>query len=1169
MTAFSLHAYQNRLIAVCWEFLDDRGYPKTDHLLFTVRLLPKLRLVLLGWAVLAYAPVCLAVARLPLDVWRSQVANTRGLAENNVPLAYNTARRLLSDIPAAAMPADRVRALNLLARTEAYMAKTADAQQHARQALAQAEHDGDLIGQAEAQLNLFFTAVYSGHIDAMLTAAKDSVELLKGADRPDLLGEALLRMAMMYHRYDMLQQAMEMAMQSMDIARSTRDPRALMYAYQGLAFAYRSGGHFDLAAENYTYMREQARLAGSKMLEGEAMLGLAVEQSRQGDLRAAEHLARGALALERSTGAPFNQNGAMYTVADLLRQQGQYVAALALLDEMLELNTRYANPLSQWYGLTARSTTFQAMGNLAAARADAERSATLAKQIGIPLYIGESSKRLAAVAAANGDFASAYELTLKANELAARASRDKLGTQTLELAQRYKAESKQREIDELTRRNREQSDELRLHALQDRWVWTVAGGGGAVLVGLAFFLLRLRRSKRQIDLLNAGLELRVRERTAELRQQTRYMRTLLDTLPAWVWLKDTDGRFLSANQPDVDEPGTQLRASLYRADELEVMATRQRKIVEREELLPGASSIAWIQTYYAPVIDEDGTVLGTVGVARDISDVKRSLHVGAARSRVFECLARGRELDEVLAFVAAYVETANPVLSCAITRLDGQANPGVPILDPAGEALGHILIARGDHAPLSASDKELISHASNLAAIAIERKRIEEQLQRNAAYDELTGLPNRRMFGDRLREEIVRAGRDGGAVSVMFIDLDHFKDVNDTLGHHVGDRLLVEVARHIRQLVRESDVVARLGGDEFVVILPECANPDQLQRIAQNILHALGMPLEVDGHTVYVSASIGIARYPDDADSMSQLITYADRAMYAAKEDGRNGYRFFTLPMHQQASSRLLMANDLRLALAGGQLQMWLQPIVDLSSGQVAKAEALLRWKHPVHGMVPPNVFIPLAEETGIIVEIGDWVFRQAAEAAKRWLTQRGGAYCQVSVNVSPRQFNHETMIEGWIDVLQQLELPGHCMVIEITEGLLLKDRSGIVDKLARLRQAGMELALDDFGTGYSAMAYLKKFNIDYLKIDRSFVRDLETDPSDKAIAEAIVVMARKLGLKSIAEGVETAAQRDLLASVGCDLAQGYLYAKPLPVAEFLALQPGQPISRPIQAIVA
>lgn len=1125
---------------------------------------PDPRRALLGLLILGFGGTAGADAPAQIEPWREQVVQVRRLAENNVPLAYQKAQQLLATLPAKAVPADRTRALNLLARTEANLARTADAERHARQALELATQDGDRVGQAEAELNLFFTSVYSARLADMLAAAKHSVELLKGVDRPDLLGEALLRMAMMYQRYDMMQQAMEMAMQSMDIARSSHDPRALMYAYQGLAFAYRSGGHFKLAATHYEKMREQARLAGSKLLEAEAMLGLAVEQARLGDLRAAEQQVRSVLEIIRACGAPFNQNGPLYTLADVLRRQGRYQAAQPLLDEMLELNVRLANPLSVWYSLIARSTNFQDMGNLHAARADAERSHTLAREIGIPLYLGESNKRLAAIAAADGDPARAYALTLKVNEMAARAARDKLGTQTLELADHYKAESKQREIDELIRRNRAQGDELRLRTLQQRWLWSAAGGICAVLAGLAYFLLRLRRSKQQIDQLNTGLELRVQERTAELRQQTRYMRTLIDMLPQWVWIKDTDGRYLSANQP----LWPHMSADQLRQDELEVMETRQRKTVEREELPPGAAATVWMQTYHAPVIDEDGTVLGTVGVARDISDIKRQLRIGASRARVFEHLAHGGKIEEVLAQVAAFVETANPALRCAITQSDALSTHAFSagptdwieaIRNPAGHVVGHIMISGKALDQLTDEDDELVAHAGNLAAIAIERKRIEEQLWHQAAYDALTGLPNRHMFGERLREEVARASRSEGTVAVMFIDLDHFKEVNDSLGHHVGDSLLVTVAARIRDCVRTSDVVARLGGDEFVVILPDSGGMAVLSRIAQDILDIVRQPLQLDGHTVHVSASVGIASYPSDADNMEQLITYADRAMYAAKDQGRSAFRFFTLPMHQQAKSRLLLANDLRRALGEKQLQVWLQPIVDLESGRASKAEALLRWQHPVHGMVPPDQFIPIAEDTGLIVEIGEWVFRQAAMAAKQWLALRGGEPCQVSVNVSPRQFMHADTIDSWLDVLRELQLPPNCVVVEITEGLLLNDRIDIVGKLARLRQSGIQLALDDFGTGYSAMAYLKKFNIDYLKIDRSFVRDLDTNASDKAIAEAIVVMARKLGLNTIAEGVETETQRDLLASVGCDMVQGYLYAKPAPAEQFLLTQQALP----------
>lgn len=459
-------------------------------------------------------------------------------------------------------------------------------------------------------------------------------------------------------------------------------------------------------------------------------------------------------------------------------------------------------------------------------------------------------------------------------------------------------------------------------------------------------------------------------------------------------------------------------------------------------------------------------------------------------------------------------------------------------------------------------DMALIREATHLAVISIERKQGEEKLMRQASYDILTGLPNRRLFGNRLNEEVTRAERAGHNVGLLFIDLDRFKEVNDNLGHDFGDSLLIEASNRIRQCVRESDAVARLGGDEFVVILPEIEEITHLGRVAQDIIDTMAQTFTLSEQSAYVSASIGIACYPADADNMDSLVGCADQAMYAAKQRGRNGFRFFTVSMQQQAQQRMQLATDLRDALVSGQLQVYYQPIVDIGSQRVVKAEALLRWCHPVRGMVPPDHFIPIAEEIGIIHEIGEWVFSAAVNTAKRWreiysavdiCPADAGYLLQISVNMSPRQFMRGNVGSSWVEYLDTVGLPADAVVIEITEGLLLSDQSDILEKLERFRAAGMRIALDDFGTGYSAMAYLKKFPIDYLKIDRSFVRDLETDSNDRAIAEAIVVMARKLGLKTIAEGVETESQRDLLAEVGCDYVQGYLYAKPMPVENFLA----------------
>lgn len=476
-----------------------------------------------------------------------------------------------------------------------------------------------------------------------------------------------------------------------------------------------------------------------------------------------------------------------------------------------------------------------------------------------------------------------------------------------------------------------------------------------------------------------------------------------------------------------------------------------------------------------------------------------------------------------------------------------------PIFSSTRQLLGVLTLYSNQAGAPDDDELALLQQASHLSSIAIERKRIEQQMHRQASYDTLTGLPNRRLFNNRLREEIVRAERGAYNVAVLFIDLDHFKEVNDTLGHEFGDRLLVDAAQRIRACIRESDTVARLGGDEFVIALAEVGDIIPQSRVAQNIVETLAQPFQLDDHHAYVSASIGIASYPQDADNAETLIGCADQAMYAAKDIGRNSFSFFTPGMREQARQRLQLAADLRGALGLAQLEVYCQPVIEIGSGRLAKAEALLRWRHPERGMVPPDQFIPIAEETDLIQEIGAWVFREAAVIAQRWNALRpNDGLRQISVNVSPRQFVRGNPEAYCIDYLQAIGLNPGAIVIEITEGLLLDDQAGVMDKLRRFHELGIQLALDDFGTGYSAMAYLKKFNIDYLKIDRSFVRDLETDPGDRAIAEAIVAMAHRLGLKVIAEGVETEGQRDLLAAVGCEYVQGYLYAKPMPVEAFL-----------------
>jgi diguanylate cyclase (GGDEF)-like protein/PAS domain S-box-containing protein len=432
-----------------------------------------------------------------------------------------------------------------------------------------------------------------------------------------------------------------------------------------------------------------------------------------------------------------------------------------------------------------------------------------------------------------------------------------------------------------------------------------------------------------------------------------------------------------------------------------------------------------------------------------------------------------------------------------------------------------------------------------------ERKKVEELIWEQANFDTLTRLPNRNMFHDRLGLEAKKCHRSGQPMALMLIDLDRFKEVNDALGHDKGDMLLVEAAQRISACVRESDTVSRLGGDEFTIILSELDDMGSIERIAHDIINKLADPFPLGAETAYVSASIGISLYPNDTNNLDALLKNADQAMYAAKNAGRNRFGYFTHDMQEAAQKRLRLFSDMRAALVSDQFRVYYQPIVEMASGRIFKAEALIRWQHPERGMISPMEFIPLAEETGLIVSIGDWVFKTAAQQAQQWCGKFDESF-QVSVNKSPVQIRHEGGDHIlWPDYLKQHGIPGHSIAVEITEGMLLNAESAVNRKLLGFRDAGIQVSIDDFGTGYSSLSYLKEFDIDYLKIDQSFVLNLEPETNSLALCEAIIVMAHKLGLKVIAEGVETASQRDLLKAAGCDFAQGYFYSRPVPPEEF------------------
>jgi len=426
-----------------------------------------------------------------------------------------------------------------------------------------------------------------------------------------------------------------------------------------------------------------------------------------------------------------------------------------------------------------------------------------------------------------------------------------------------------------------------------------------------------------------------------------------------------------------------------------------------------------------------------------------------------------------------------------------------------------------------------------------ERKQAEQRIHHLAHHDPLTGLANRVALEARLEQAIADARRNERKVALLFIDLDRFKMVNDSLGHAVGDLMLMEIAGRLTERLRSSDIVARLGGDEFVVVLPELPDASHAALVAQSLLEDLAKPIKAPSTELHTSGSIGIAIYPSDGESVDSLMQSADTAMYEAKSAGRNAFRFFTRAMTETANDRLQLENDLRSAVIREQFELHYQPQVAPADGKIVGVEALLRWRHPTNGMVGPDRFIPLAEETGLIVEIGNWVLREGCRQARAWLD--ANLPVRMAINLSARQLRSDNLLPLIRQTVAEFDLPAQSLELEITESALMEHPDDAITILNSIKALGVQLALDDFGTGYSSLAYLKRFPIDRLKIDRSFVRDIETDPNDRAIALSTIALAHSLGLEVTAEGVEEAAQRDFLRDHGCNDAQGWFYSKALP----------------------
>ena len=424
-------------------------------------------------------------------------------------------------------------------------------------------------------------------------------------------------------------------------------------------------------------------------------------------------------------------------------------------------------------------------------------------------------------------------------------------------------------------------------------------------------------------------------------------------------------------------------------------------------------------------------------------------------------------------------------------------------------------------------------------------KEAEERIRELAYHDVLTGLPNRLLLLDRLEHALANAQRGRHHLAVMFIDLDRFKNINDSLGHATGDLLLKEVASRLRCCIRDVDTVARLGGDEFVVVLENLEEEVDAVSVANKIQTAFNRPITVNGETLHVSTSIGIALYPEDGMNAETLMQNADTAMYQAKGQGCNNYQFFAPFMNEQAREKLVLENTLQEALSRDEFQLYYQPIIDIGTGAMVSAEALIRWDSPERGLIPPDKFIPIAEETGVIVPIGDWVIRQACRDLVSWKGM-GFAPPRVSVNISPRQFRQPSLQARIRATLEATGVSAQQLELEMTESALMERPDQAARLLNELKSLGMGIVIDDFGTGYSSLAYLKKFPIDKLKIDRSFVRDLESDKSDREITLAVIALSHNLGLRVVAEGVETQTQLDFMHRHKCDYVQGFYYSKPM-----------------------
>ena len=686
----------------------------------------------------------------------------------------------------------------------------------------------------------------------------------------------------------------------------------------------------------------------------------------------------------------------------------------------------------------------------------------------------------------------------------------------------------------------------------------------------------------------------VRARMArDLREKTGFLHLLMDTLPDMVWVKDTNGVYLSCNRrfeelfgaPEAEIVGRtdfdfveHGQAESFRENDRRAMAKGGPTKNEERVSFASDGHSEILETIKTPVMAEDGSIIGVLGIARDITarreaeDEIRKLSQVVEQSPVSVMITDSQGNIEYVNFAFEQVTgyRQDEVLGRNPRLLKSGETPSVSHEDlwlalKAGQTWEGELHNRrknGEqfweyaHIAPVVDDDGAVRHYFAVKEDITVRKQQTEKILYQAHYDALTRLPNRLLSLDRLQQLLLQAKRQGSKTAVLFIDLDDFKKVNDSLGHDVGDKLLVEAAERLQRHVREQDTVGRLGGDEFIVLLGNIDDAESAAEVAGKLIAQIKVPFEIDHRELLLGASIGIALYPDDGDQPKELLRRADTAMYHAKRNGRAGDAFFTDELNLDISRRFAIEEQLHGALARNEFRLLYQPQVDIESGEIVGAEALLRWANPTLGDVTPAEFIPIAEQTGAIVAIGQYVLETAIGEAADLCRQESSGF-SLAVNLSPRQFRDHELVDIVESALRKHTVPPDRLVLEITEGLFIEPNLDVGRTLGRLHDSGILLAMDDFGKGYSSLSYLRLYSFDKLKIDREFVHDMTTDPGDRELVLAAISMAHSIGLTVVAEGVETRQQSELLQQQGCEMAQGFLYSPPVSMAELLDLLKG------------